>query len=256
MLETAQTIGDIRFPKAGSNWTPLPRGKQSNRVQAHAVQTIRATPKEVYNTYARAELLPAWQEGVVSVQRTGENKLHWKIQDPGTGTPMEFDSEELEKVPGQRHVSRITTGPLAGTTATLTLEPHHAGRGTITTLISDFTVPGGWFTNAVASVVSRSPQQTVIENLRHMKELIESGQIPTVEGQPAGRRGISDKLRQILMGENLPTPPGTRVAARPQDEPETAKSSGTLGSRAVYISALVVVPLVMIAGILINMRDE
>ncbi len=252
MLESGQTIGEARFPKAGADWKPLPRGAKSNRVQTHAVQTIRATPDEVYNTYARIELLPSWQEGVVSVQRTSGNKLHWKIEDPGTGKSLEFDSEEVEKVPGKRHVSRITTGPAAGTTATFTLEPHPAGRGTITTLISDFTVPGGWVTNAVASVISRSPQQTVIENLRHLKELIESGQIPTVEGQPAGRRGISAKLKQILLGENMPTPPGTRAAAKPSDEP--ARES--LGSRAVYISALAIVPLVMALGIWVNMRDE
>ena len=249
--ETTASIGEVRFPRTGANWTPLPKSKEGNRVQAHAVQTIRATPDEVFNTYTSAELLPTWQEGVVAVKRTGKT-LHWTMQDPGTGKQFEFDSEEQEVIPGKRHTSRIISGPFKGTEEIFTLEPHPAGRGTIATLITDFRLPGGWFSTAVSSIISRKPEQIVIENLRHLKELLESGQIPTVEGQPAGRRGISGQLKRVLMGENLPTPPGTRTAARPQDEP----AGDGPGTRALYISALVVVPLIMALGIWINLRDE
>jgi len=215
------------FPKQGYPWRPLPRGKQANRVQAHAVQTINASPEQIFNTYTRVELLPIWQEGVLSVQRTGAHTLHWKIQDPGSRKQLEFDSEEVEVIPSRRHVSRITSGPMAGTTDTFTLEPHPAGRGTIATMVSDFTLPGGKLTNAITAFISRSPEQIVIENLRHLKELLEAGEIPTVEGQPAGRRNMSAKLKRFLMGEDMPTPPGTRESARPADLPSGFESSGT-----------------------------
>ena len=132
---------------------------------------------------------------------------------------MEFDSEILEAVPGVRHVSRITSGPLETTTDTMTFEESPNGRGTIATMVSDFKMPGGAIANAVAAVVSRSPEQITIENLRHLKEMIESHEIPSVEGQPAGPRGIMGKWKQFLMGENMPTPPGSSDRAQPRDLP-------------------------------------
>lgn len=218
MAETEQ----VRFPRQGSDYNPLPRSKKDGRVVAHAVQTIAATPHEVYQVYSRGELLPTWQEGVISVTATGEKTFHWLIEDPATKKQMEFDSEVLEAVPGERHVSRIVNGPLESTTDTVTFVQHPAGRGTIVTMISDYKIPGGVLANVFAAVVSRSPEQLTIENLRHLKELIESKEIPTVEGQPAGPRGVMGKWKEFLMGENLPTPPGTSDRARPQDLPEQA----------------------------------
>ncbi len=210
------------FPRTGSNYSPLPRSKHDGRVVGHAVQTINATPEQVYQVYTRSELLPAWQEGVVSVQATGENTLHWVMEEPGSGKQIEFDSEIVEAVPGVRHVSRIINGPFESTTDTVTFEANAYGRGTVVTMISDYKLPGGPIANAVAAVASRSPEQLTIENLRHLKQLIESTEIPNVEGQPAGPRGVVGKWKQFIMGENLPTPPGSSERAQPRDLAEAA----------------------------------
>lgn len=240
-----ETLQDVRFPKTGHAYAPLPNSSEGNRVQAHAVQTIAATPEQIYNVYTRIELLPTWQEGVVSVERTGDKTLHWVMQDPGTGKQFEFDAEELETVPGKRHVSRVTSGPTAGTTEIFTLEPHPAGRGTIVTLLTDYVLPGGAVANALSAAISRSPRNIVIEDLRHLKELIESGEIPTVEGQPAGRRGISGKLKQFLIGENMPTPPGTSDRARPQDMPAKNKLGNRVSPNTLTVVGLVAVPVIL-----------
>jgi len=220
------------FPRSGSNYAPLPRGKHDGRVLAHAVQTINAKAEQIFQIYSRPELLPAWQEGVVSVTTTGDTTLHWVMQEPGTDKQIEFDSEILESVPGVRHVSRIVNGPFESSTDTFTLAENAFGRGTIATLISDYKVPGGVIANAVAAVISRTPEQLTIENLRHLKQLIESREIPSVEGQPTGPRGIIGKWKEILMGENIPTPPGTTDRSRPQDLPadESNKTAILLGS--------------------------
>ena len=217
-METAVSEqGSSTVPRRGSDYQPLPRSKGNGRVVAHAVQTINATPEQVYQVYARAELLPAWQEGVVSVVPTGEDTLHWVMEVPGSGKQIEFDSGIVEAVPGVRHVSRILNGPFESSTDTTTFEA--SGRGTLVTMISDFKVPAGLIGNAVAAVAARSPEQLTIENLRHLKQLIESAEIPSVEGQPAGPRGVVGKWKQIMMGENLPTPPGSSDRPRPRDLP-------------------------------------
>ncbi len=220
MTETVTQTGPVTFPRHGNDYVPLPRGKENGRVQAHAVQTIAASPEQVYHVYSRAELLPAWQEGVVSVTPTGANQLHWVMQDPASGKQIEFNAEVLEAVPGVRHVSRILDGPFESTTDTVTFEQAPASRGTQVTWVADYMVPGGVVANAIAAVASRSPEQMTIENLRHLKQLIESKEIPSVEGQSAGPRGVIGTWKRFLMGENMPPPPGSSERARPSDMPD------------------------------------
>ena len=253
---SSETLSEVRFPRSGQPYSPLPKGKEAHRVQSHAVQTIRATPEQIFNTYTRVELLPSWQEGVVSVEKTGDKTLHWEMQDPGTGKHFSFDSEVLESDPGKRHVSRVTSGPTAGSTDTLTLAPHPAGRGTIVTLVSDYTLPGGWLTNNLSAVVSRSPSQVTVENLRHLKELIESGEIPTVEGQPAGRRGISGSLKRLLLGENMPTPPGTSDRARPEDMPRRNILGTGISRNTITAVGLITVPIIFCAILWASLSDS
>jgi hypothetical protein len=49
----------------------------------------------------------------------------------------------------------------------------------------------------------------VKENLRHFKELAETGEIPSVKGQPHGPRGVIGGIKEWMYGETNPTPPGT-----------------------------------------------
>ena len=95
-----------QFPMVGNAYQPLPRGKEHGRVMSHAVQTIMATPEQVFNIFNRPELLPTWQEGVVSVTALSDRKHHSIMQDPGTGKQIEFDAEALELVPNKDYWDR------------------------------------------------------------------------------------------------------------------------------------------------------
>lgn len=210
---------EVQFPRQGSEYIPLPSGSQGNHVMAHSVQTIATTPEQAYALYSRPETLHIWQEGLVSVTQMGDRTMHWVMEDPTTKQRVEFDVEVVEATAGSRHVSRVLNGPFAGTKDTVTFETHPAGRGTIVTWVSDCVMPGGVVTKIASSVLSRGPQQLVTENLRHLKELLEAGEIPSVEGQPAGPRGLMGQWKRFLLGENMPTPPGTSDRFRPKDLP-------------------------------------
>jgi hypothetical protein len=64
---------------------------------------------------------------------------------------------------------------------------------------------------AAAAVAKRSPRQIVIEDLRHFKQLAETGEIPNVDRNPHGPRGFIGSLKERLYGENNPTPAGTTI---------------------------------------------
>lgn len=209
-------------PRVGELYTPLPDKKEDGKITAHAVQTILVEPQALYDLWSDVSSIPLWQEHVISVTPVSETVSHWVIgeldnelrdnPDHKEGKKIEFDSEITEAVPGKRLAWRSIT-PEVEQSGVVTFVPHEAGRGTVVTLIQTAKVPGGLLGNAAAAVGKRGPKQTVIEDLRHFKQLAEAGEIPTVEGQPHGPRGASGGIKAWIYGENNPTPPGTSGAA-------------------------------------------
>lgn len=198
----------------GEHYTPLPQKKHDGYVDAHAVQTILAEPETLFKLWSDVTSIPLWQEHVVSVTPKSDRLSHWVMGNPEDpeGTRVEFDSEITDSVPGQRIAWKSVSGDVEQR-GEVHFVPVTKGEftGTRVTLLQTMKVPGGSLGNAAAAITKRSPQQTVIENLRHFKELVESGEIPSVKGQPHGPRGVTGHTKEWALGETNPTPPGTSV---------------------------------------------
>lgn len=205
-----------RFPLAkqeGSTYTPPALKGEDGEIIGYAVQTIAVDPATLFAMWSNLEAIPLWQEHVVSVTRTGEKTSHWVMGNPEDpdGKRLEFESETTESIPGRKISWRSITESVKQS-GTVTFEPTGFGRGTRVTLHQAAKVPGGSFGNAIAAIAKRSPRQTIIEDLRHFKEMAETGEIPTVKGQSHGERGISGGIKEWLYGETNPTPPGSSEA--------------------------------------------
>jgi uncharacterized membrane protein len=61
-------------------------------------------------------------------------------------------------------------------------------RGTVVHVHLQYNPPGGRLGAAVAYVFGEEPNLQVQEDLRRFKRLMETGEIPTIEGQSSGRR--------------------------------------------------------------------
>ncbi len=201
-------------PGAGEHYVPLPDKTENGYVTAHSVQTILVEAQGLYDLWMDVRSFPLWQEHVVSVTPRGPKLSHWVMGDPddAKGARVEFDSEITDTVRGEKIAWRSVT-PGVEQSGTVTFKKHPAGRGTIVTLIQTVKVPGGMLGNLALSTIKRGPKQTVIETLRHFKELAESGAVPSVKGQPHGPRGLAGKAKEWMFGETNPTPPGTSAAA-------------------------------------------
>ncbi len=194
----------------GTAYKPLPQKVEDGYVTAHAIQTIQADPERLYTLWRDMESIPLWQEYVVSVKDLGAGKSHWVMGNPEDekGARIEFDSQIERDEPGKRiGWKSITDG--VEQEGVVTFEVSENGRGTRVTLIQKQKVPGGAVGNAVAAVAKRGPKQIVIEDLRHFKEMVEAGEIPTVRDQPHGPRGVSGGIKEWVLGESNPTPPGS-----------------------------------------------
>jgi uncharacterized membrane protein len=203
------------FPGArqqGEVYVRLPDEHRDGWVHAHARQTILVEPQALYALWKRREAFPLWQEHVVSVTPRGDGKSHWVMGDPEdpTGKRMEFDSQITEDVPGEKIAWKSIAGDIEQA-GEVQFHARRDGRGTVVTVMQHFKI--GAFANAAASTAQRGPRQTVIEDLRHFKELAETGEIPSVKGQAHGPRRISGGIKEWMYGETNPTPRGTQEQA-------------------------------------------
>ena len=194
----------------GGHFTPMPQDVDDGIMRAHTQQTINASRQHLYKLWRDVSNAPQFQEYVVSVERKSETRSTWTFGNPEDpkGLRLSYDTEVYEDIPGEKIAWRSVDTKFEEH-GEVRFEEALGGRGTIVILQENQLVPGGRLSIAAAALSKRTPRQIVIEDLRHFKELAESGEIPTVVANSHGPRGFSGSIKARLYGENNPTPPGT-----------------------------------------------
>jgi uncharacterized membrane protein len=189
-------------------YLPPPEDKDG-KIWVRTSALIQADPQDLYEMWRNVEAAPTWQEEIVKVVRTGDKTSRWTMRS-GDKT-IEWNSEVLADEPGRRIAWRSISGD-SDNAGEIVFEPAPGGRGTIAILLQEFRM--GKIVSLWETLVGRNPKQAVIENLRHFKALAETGEIPRVQGQPHGDRGLVGGMKESAYGEKIPTPAGqTRMAS-------------------------------------------
>ena len=200
--ESLLTEGSAGIIIAGK-YQPPPQdgdGKLWIRTSAH----VEVSSTKLYEAWRQVESAPLWQEELSSVTVTGPTTSHW-VMKPGSGTAaVEWDTEVLSDEPGKRIAWRSIGGDIEQA-GEIIFDPAPSGEGTVVTLLQEFRM--GKLASAFKTLVGRNPKQAVIENLRHFKAYMETGEIPRVQGQPHGPRGFVGSQKESLYGEKIATPP-------------------------------------------------
>jgi uncharacterized membrane protein len=204
-----QTIISPTYMDAMLSGLMLHRGTPN--VLAHSVVTIDKPAEELYERWKDLASIPLWQERMISVTPLSGRTSHW-VMGEGDKKIAEWDSEITADEPGKRIGWRSVDGDV-NQAGEMRFEAAPGDRGTIVILAQGFEILGGKLGNVTAGILGRSPRQTVVENLRHFKQWTESGEIPTIKGQPTGPRGVSGHIKEFSLGETNPTPPGTQRSA-------------------------------------------
>jgi uncharacterized membrane protein len=168
---------------------------------------VQASAKELYDLWRDLARIPQWQEQIVSVTPKEHKHSHW-VMKSGDST-IEWDSEMLADEPGKRIAWRSVGGD-SSNAGEVIFEEAPGGRGTLVTCLQEFRMSKA--ANAKETLVGRNPKQAVIENLRHFKALAETGEIPRIEPQPHGDRGLVGTVKRSMYGEKVPTPPAAKAS--------------------------------------------
>lgn len=166
--------------------------------RARAAFTINKSPQEVYDfvrnpdNWGRALREPKFEhdgKDCMTLRFGAENgpvlKSHVVLTDEKPGEFIAWSSEE--QMLEHRGVVRFKKAP--------------GDLGTEISIALEYKSPTGPISHALAALAGLDPQQLVREGLRQIKQLMETGEIPTTEGQPVGARGISGTTKRVLYHE-------------------------------------------------------
>jgi uncharacterized membrane protein len=148
-------------------------------------QTINRTPSEIYDFLQIPANHARFNERVESVSRSDDGVWHWAFKGPFNSI-WKFDSSRINEEPGRLIAWKSLPGGDIENAGSIRLAPVWDGRGTEVTLEVSYQPPAGTVGVAIAKMLGHDPNAQVREDLRRLKNLLETGEIPTVLGQPAG----------------------------------------------------------------------
>jgi uncharacterized membrane protein len=148
--------------------------------------TINRPATQIYEFWRKFENLPQIIPDLKSVTTTGPTTQHWIARGPG-GVDVEWDAELTEDQGADRISWRSLPGATVPNSGTVRFEELKGDRGTVVRLRMSYEPPA-WSVGKVAKFFGKSPEQQTMEFLRKLKQLLETGEIATTVGQPAGRK--------------------------------------------------------------------
>lgn len=167
-----------------------PPKQASGPSEIDASVSIGRPAAEVYRFWRQLENLPRFMKHLESVKDIGNGRSHWVARSPAGGAPVEWDAEIVDEREGELISWRSLPDSTVQNAGTVRFEPATGGRGTFVKVHMDLTPPGGVAGRLAASLLEPITTQEVKEDLRRLKNLLEAGEIPTTEGQSAGRRPL------------------------------------------------------------------
>jgi uncharacterized membrane protein len=174
-VSTADTSGE---PSA----QPEEYFRRSIHVQ-HQV-TILKPASELYNFWRRLENLPRFMEHLKDVKQTGATTSHWVAKGP-LNSSIEWDAEIINEE-ADRLIAWRSTGDAEVDNSGSVRFVDAGDKGTEVQVTLDYIPPAGKVGAMVAKLFGEEPDQTVKEDLRRFKALMEAGELPTTDGQPRG----------------------------------------------------------------------
>jgi len=169
---------DVLDRDTEANGTRQALGGQ-RRVHVRESVRLEVPVAAAYRFWRHLDNLPQFMTHLNRVTTMAEDRSHWEAAGPG-GLTVEWDAEIINEVEGQVLAWRSLPGSDIVTAGSVNFHPAREGRSTQVTVHLQYAPPAGKAGVWVASLFGREPSQTIREDLRRFKQLLEAGEIPRV----------------------------------------------------------------------------
>ena len=168
-------------------------------MRARTAITVNRSPEEVYSYFRDFENLPTFMYHLESVRTGVDGRSHWSAKGPA-GTTVEWDAEVIEDKPGSRIAWRSLEGSTVDSSGSVQFTAAPGGQGTEVVADLEYSPPGGAVGTVVAKLFGEEPTQQIKDDLRRLKQVLETGEVVVSDGSPDGTRS----QRQLSQHEARP----------------------------------------------------
>jgi uncharacterized membrane protein len=186
----------LAFRGATGHWVPRALVRESAEAteaveatapfKVHASLTVNKPADELYAFWRKLENLPSFMKNLESVTEEG-GVSHWVGTSP-LGNKLSWDAKIVDDQPGRVISWRSLAGSEVDNSGWVRFEPATGNRGTVVRVHMDVQTPENLFGRALARLSHKGVELEVQSDLRRFKALMETGEVPTTAGQPAGDR--------------------------------------------------------------------
>ena len=174
----AVTALDIMAAKQLSRQPETPASERMDRgtIRTKRSVTVNCDVNDAYELWHNFENLPRFMRHLESVTLTGDRRSHWVAKAPG-GKRVEWDAETTEDRPNELIAWRSLPDADVYNAGEVRFTPAPGGRGTEVRVTLDYRPPLGKLGSKVAMLWREAPGQQVADDLRHFKQVLETGEI-------------------------------------------------------------------------------
>ncbi len=161
--------------------------KHGEGIKVEQSVTINKSPLELYRFWRNFENLPLFMKHLESVQMLDNNLSHWVVKAPA-GMTVEWDAQIINEKENELIAWRSLEGATIDNAGSVQFKEAPSGRGTILKVEINYGAPGGLLGMSIAKLFGEEPGQQMQEDLRRFKQLMESGENASTQGQPSARQ--------------------------------------------------------------------
>jgi uncharacterized membrane protein len=189
-LALAASGGALVFAGANVN-----QGKRTSPSTTSVI--INASPQEVYNFWRNLENLPRFMRHLESVTVQDEHRSRWTVVGP-MGARVRWTAEIINEQPGQSISWRSIPGSEIEVNGTVNFRPAPGNRGTMVEASVRYGSAAGKMGRIISKMFGKDPQFLMEQDLRRLKALMETGEIPTIDGQTHGPRAFTAAVARMV----------------------------------------------------------
>jgi uncharacterized membrane protein len=173
---------------------------RTQNINIKAALTINRPREQVYAFWRRLENLPLFMKHLKRVEVIDEKTSEWKAVVPGEWGAITWRSEIVKDDPGSTLSWHSLPGSAIENAGKITFSD--AGRfGTEIHVVISYHAPLGLLGEKTIRLFNPVFEDIVKEDVRNFKRYMETGEIPTIEGQSSGRNKKSTKNRRLRQNQ-------------------------------------------------------
>lgn len=155
-------------------------------VKVQKTFTVNRSPGDCYRFWRDFQNLPRFMTHLKSVSVVDATHSRWEARAP-LGKTVSWDAEVITDKPDELIAWKSVGEADVDNAGSVRFRPAPGNRGTEVTVEINYEPPGGRIGASLAWLLGEEPEIQVREDLRHFKQVMEAGEIPTIDGQTSGR---------------------------------------------------------------------